>query len=70
MDRQYLVKGRKKLGMTQKQIAIKLGVSYSAYSKYESGERRPSVETAKKIADTLGFNWAQFYDTASKGGYP
>lgn len=31
-------------------------------SKIELGERRPSVEVAKKIAAVLGFDWTRFYE--------
>ena len=39
---------REKRGMTQKEVVAK-----STYSLYESGNREPSVQTIKKIADTL-----------------
>ena len=35
------------------------------YSFIELGERRPSVEVAKKIASVMGFNWTRFYEDDS-----
>jgi len=33
------------------------GVDVTMVSKIELGERRPSVNLAKRIADVLGFDW-------------
>lgn len=38
-------------GLTQKQISENSGVSYSAYQKYESGERELGANSLKKLAD-------------------
>lgn len=40
-------------GLTQKDIAERIGVAKSTYSLYESGNREPNVQTIKKIADIL-----------------
>lgn len=39
-----IVEKRKALGLSQEQLAYKLGVSQKSISKYECGERRPSYE--------------------------
>jgi len=44
---------RENKNFSQKEIAEKLGVAKSTYSLYESGNREPSVENIKKIADAL-----------------
>ena len=44
---------RKYIGMSQKDVAEKIGVAKSTYSLYESGNREPNVQTIKKIADVL-----------------
>ena len=49
-------------GRAQAQIAEAVGISQQMYSAIELGERRPSVEVAKKIAAVLGFNWTRFYE--------
>ena len=49
-------------GRTQAQIAKAAGITQQMYSFIELGERRPSVEVAKKIAAVMGFNWTLFYE--------
>lgn len=39
--------------LTQKQLAEKLGITDSAITKYEKGEREPKIETLIKIAEVL-----------------
>lgn len=45
---------RKEQRITQKELAEKIGVKQDIVSRYESGERRLSLETAIKIAHALG----------------
>lgn len=44
---------RERTGLSQKDVAEKIGVAKSTYSLYESGNREPNVQTIKKIADVL-----------------
>lgn len=44
---------RENKGYTQKNVAEYIGVAKSTYSLYESGNREPSVQTIKKLADYL-----------------
>lgn len=44
---------RKKMGLTQVEVAEKARVSGRAYQQYESGERVPRADTAKLIAKAL-----------------
>ena len=44
---------RKKLNMTQKQLATMTGVSTSMINQIESGRCKPSYDTAKKIFECL-----------------
>lgn len=53
---------RKQSGMSSKEVAVKSGISYQHYNFIENGERRPSVEVAKRIAGVLGFDWTRFYE--------
>ena len=53
---------RLKKGLTLKQLADKVNVSESFCSLIETGERRPSVETAKKLAKVLKFKWTKFFE--------
>ena len=44
---------RKKRGLTQKQLADRLGVKQQNVSDWERGERSPSVKNLKKLAEIL-----------------
>lgn len=57
---------RSKKGLSQQLVADKSGISTSLYCMVENGKRRPSVETAKKIAATLGFDWTRFFQDKDK----
>lgn len=58
--RKWLIELRK--GYTQSQIAEAVGITQQMYSAIELGERRPSVDVAKKIAAVMGFNWTLFFE--------
>lgn len=45
---------RKRLNMSQADLAEKLGTSVPTVSRYENGERCPDLETAARIANALG----------------
>lgn len=45
---------RKKLNITQKEIASQLGVSFQTYSSWETERTEPSAEMLKKLADFFG----------------
>lgn len=49
-----LREARKRSGLTQMQIAEKLGITAQSYSQYETGKRQPKAETLKRIANALG----------------
>ena len=53
--------------MTQIEVASQTGITQQMYWMIENGERRPSVETAKKIAAVLDFEWTLFYPDEVKG---
>ena len=69
--RDWLKAIRENKGLRQSAVAAAVGISQPSYYNIENGERRPSVETAKKIANTLGFDWQLFYpddpDESAKG---
>ncbi|MFA5235426.1 MAG: helix-turn-helix transcriptional regulator [Bacilli bacterium] len=50
---QYLQKTRKGLGLTQKDVAERLGISYQAVSKWENGETLPDAGLLLPLADLL-----------------
>lgn len=47
---------REGIGLTQRQLAEKLGVEASHVAFLESGRRKPSLKLVAKIADTLGLD--------------
>lgn len=46
-----LKKARKDAGFTQKEVEKKTGIKQDAISKYENGEREPSIETLGILCD-------------------
>ena len=60
--RDWLRNKRLEKQLTQAQLAKIVGADATMISKTEVGERRPSVELAKKIAEALGFDWTRFYE--------
>lgn len=44
---------RKKAGLTQLELANRLGMSISAISLYEKGERQPKLDMIPKLATAL-----------------
>ena len=47
---------REAAGLTQMQVAERLGITKSTYCNYESGKREPDVAKIKKIAKALGIS--------------
>lgn len=45
---------RERQKMTQKMLAIRLGIAQTTVSGWENGSKRPSVDTIVKISDILG----------------
>lgn len=42
---------RDKSGMTQKEVAKKIGCTVQTYARYERGDREPDIDTLKRLAD-------------------
>lgn len=53
---------RKQKNMTQEAVAEQAKINRSSYTNIEQGRRRPSVETAKRIGEVLGFDWTKFFE--------
>lgn len=49
-----IIRKRIEIGMTQKQMAEKMGTKQSALSRLESGNYNPSLAFLKKVASALG----------------
>ncbi len=48
-----VIKHRMALGLTQQDVAERMGTSHSAISRIESGQHKTSVETLQRLADAL-----------------
>ena len=47
-------KARLKVGLTQSEVAEKLGVAQAQYARWENGGRNPKDETVEKLAEIFG----------------
>ncbi|WP_368230025.1 helix-turn-helix domain-containing protein [Blautia wexlerae] len=57
----YIAGKRKSLGMTQKQLAEKLGMSDKSVSKWERGVCLPDVSVYKELCSILGISLNEFW---------
>lgn len=62
MSRKWLSTIRDNKSMTQEAVAEKSGISRAYYTRIENGDYNIPVDTAKKIAEALGFDWTKFYE--------
>ena len=53
---------REKKNLTQEELGTRAEISQQTVAAIENGTRRPSVETAKKIAKVLKFKWTKFFE--------
>ena len=53
---QIIEEARKKVNMTQAELAEKIGTNKSYISRVETGETEPKVSTFYRIISALGFN--------------
>jgi len=67
--RGWLKKIRETAGLSQSQVAEKAGITQNYYSYIESGQRgeKLPIQTAKKIAKALNFDWQKFYEEGDEG---
>lgn len=54
-------------GLTQKQLADRVGMHYQNLARLERGTRGPSWETVLKLADALGVSTEEFRDEEPGG---
>lgn len=52
---------RKSKGIRQSDLAQAANISQSLVVMIEQGDRKPSVKTAKKIAEVLDIDWTEFF---------
>jgi transcriptional regulator with XRE-family HTH domain len=62
---------RKAQGLTQEDLALKLGTRRSLIGSYEEGRGVPKLEMIRRMADLFGLPWMRFFQptwqTAGKG---
>jgi DNA-binding XRE family transcriptional regulator len=52
---------RKELGLTQAEVAEKLGLKRQTYQNYESGKREPGIDTMKSISLIFGKSMEELF---------
>ncbi len=57
-----LKKIRTEKNMSQKEVAIRIGVTAATICRYELGKRKIPFEIAKKLADMFNISWQLFYE--------
>ena len=62
MRRKWLTEERKKLGLSQREIAPAAGISAPSYCSIETGKTNPRIEHAKKLAEILKVDFLKFYE--------
>ena len=61
---------RKQLGLTQEEVAAKVGTSKQMISRYENAQRSPKVLMANRIAEALGTTLDEIMDESAKDKAP
>lgn len=59
----FVIMRRADLGLTQEQLADRMGTSHSAISRIESGQHRTSVATLERLADALEVRFVMGFET-------
>ena len=54
---------REQLGLSQKELADKVGISQSFLCDIEQGRCKPSIDTAVKLADALNISDIKFFES-------
>lgn len=61
MKREWLIKLRHEMNLTQEEVATRAGIDRTYYTQIERGTRRPSVQKAKSLAGVLDCSWSLFF---------
>lgn len=57
---EYIKQKRQSAGMTQQDLASKVGISYQQLSQYERGVRSPKPEMLEKLSEAIGYYFPEF----------
>lgn len=61
-----VIKHRSALGISQKELAQRVGTSHSAISRLESGRHKTSVETLQRVAEALGVRFILGFESGPR----
>lgn len=62
----FVIMRRAQLGLTQKQLAERMGTSHSAISRIESGQHRSSVATLERLAQAVEVRFVMGFETGPR----
>ena len=62
----FVITRRAELGLTQEQLAARMGTSHSAISRIESGQHRTSVATLERLAHALKIRLVMGFETGTR----
>lgn len=57
-----IAKARLAAGLTQEQLAARMGITQQTVANWERGARNPKLASLRKIADALGVDWTSLID--------
>lgn len=61
----FVIQRRAELGMTQEQLAERMGTSHSAISRIEGGQHQTSVATLQRLAEALEVRFVMGFESGS-----
>lgn len=61
-----VIKHRAALGLSQEELAERMGTSHSAISRLESGRHKTSVETLQRVAAALGVRLVMGFESGPR----
>lgn len=61
-----VIRHRAALGISQKELARRVGTSHSAISRLESGRHKTSVETLQRVAEALGVRFVFGFESGTR----
>lgn len=59
----FVILRRSELGLTQQQLAQRMGTSHSAISRIEGGQHSTSVATLQRLAEALGVRFVMGFES-------
>ena len=62
----FVIQRRAELGLTQEQLAERMGTSHSAISRIESGQHQTSVTTLQRLAEALDVRFVMGFESGPR----